>query len=178
VFGFAKQSGGEVKIESKLGQGATFTLYLPRVASPTEPAQPRAEPALPINGDGMSILVVEDNIAVGRSATDALAELGYQTTLVDNARDALEELVGSGSRFDVVFTDVVMPGMTGLELAAEMRRLDLDVPVVLASGYSHVLAQQGTHGFELLQKPYSTEELARALHRAVPAHGRPPVATG
>jgi two-component system NtrC family sensor kinase len=178
VFGFAKQSGGEVKVESKLGQGATFTLYLPRVASPTEPAQPRAEPALPISGDGMSILVVEDNIAVGRSATDALAELGYQTTLVDNARDALEELVGSGSRFDVVFTDVVMPGMTGLELAAEMRRLDLDVPVVLASGYSHVLAQQGTQGFELLQKPYSTEELARALHRAVPAHGRPPVATG
>jgi two-component system NtrC family sensor kinase len=126
----------------------------------------------------MAVLVVEDNIAVGRSATDALAELGYRTTLVDNAKDALEELVSGGNRFDVVFTDVVMPGMTGLELAEEMRRLDLNVPVVLASGYSHVLAQQGTQGFELLQKPYSTEELSRMLQRAVPAHGSPPVATG
>ncbi|MET0675234.1 MAG: ATP-binding protein [Bradyrhizobium sp.] len=178
VFGFAKQSGGEVKVASELGHGATFTLYLPRVARTTERAEPRAEPSLPISGNGMAVLVVEDNIAVGRSATDALAELGYRTTLVDNARDALEELVSGGNRFDVVFTDVVMPGMTGLELAEEMRRLDLDVPVVLASGYSHVLAQQGTQGFELLQKPYSTEELSRALQRAVPAHGSPPVATG
>jgi two-component system NtrC family sensor kinase len=178
VFGFAKQSGGEVKVESKLGQGATFTLFLPRVAGPIDQAQPQAEPSLPINGNGMSVLVVEDNIAVGRSATDALSELGYRTTLVDNAKDALEELVGSGSQFDVVFTDVVMPGMNGLELAEEMRRLDLNVPVVLASGYSHVLAQQGTQGFELLQKPYSTEELSRALHRVVPAHGSPPVTTG
>jgi len=170
VFGFAKQSGGEIEVISELGHGATFTLYLPRVAGEIDSAHPHSEPAAPIGGNGMSVLVVEDNIEVGRSATDALAELGYRTTLVDNAKDALEELVGSGSQFDVVFTDVVMPGMTGLELAEEMRRLDLTVPVVLASGYSHVLAQQGAQSFELLRKPYTIEELSRTLHKVVAAY--------
>jgi two-component system, NtrC family, sensor kinase len=164
VFGFAKQSGGEVQVASELGHGATFTLYLPRVADAIE-AHQKSEPTAPIGGEGMSVLVVEDNIDVGRSATDALAELGYRTTLVDNAKDALEELVDGGSQFDVVFTDVVMPGMSGLELAAEIRRLDFTVPVVLASGYSHVLAQQGAQGFELLRKPYTIEELSRMLHK-------------
>jgi two-component system NtrC family sensor kinase len=59
----------------------------------------------------------------------------------------------------------VMPGMTGIELAQEIRRRGYDVPIVLTSGYSHVLSEQGTHGFELLQKPYSVEQLSRALHK-------------
>jgi two-component system NtrC family sensor kinase len=177
VFGFAKQSGGEVQVASELGHGATFTLYLPRVAGAIDATNAHSEPAAPIGGNGMSVLVVEDNIDVGRSATDALAELGYRTTLVDNAKDALEELVDSGTRFDVVFTDVVMPGMSGLELAEEMRRLDLTVPVVLATGYSHVLAQQGAQGFELLRKPYTIEELSRTLHKVAPAHPSSSVAS-
>jgi len=178
VFGFAKQSGGEIGVSSEPGRGATFTLYLPRVAGLGK--QRGAEPAqtVPISGDGISVLVVEDNIDVGRSATEALAELGFRTTLVDNAKDALEELVSGMTRFDVVFTDVVMPGMSGLEFAEEIRRLELNVPVVLATGYSHVLAQQGANGFELLRKPYSIEELSRVLHRVVPVplYRAPPVA--
>jgi two-component system, NtrC family, sensor kinase len=177
VFGFAKQSGGEVQVASELGHGATFTLYLPRVAGTIEAAQPRLEPTAPIGGEGMSVLVVEDNIDVGRSATDALAELGYRTTLVDNAKDALEELVDGGTQFDVVFTDVVMPGMSGIELAAEIRRLDFTVPVVLASGYSNVLAQQGAQGFELLHKPYTIEELSRMLHKVARSHPSPSAAS-
>ncbi|CCE02996.1 ATP-binding protein [Bradyrhizobium sp. STM 3809] len=178
VFGFAKQSGGEIGVVSEVGKGATFTLYLPRVAPAQDQRSETDGHAAPISGRGMSVLVVEDNIEVGRSATEALAELGYLTTLVDNARDALEELIGGASQFDVVFTDVVMPGMTGLELAEEIRRLELNIPVVLASGYSHVLAQQGTNGFELLRKPYSIEELSRVLHKVVPVplHRAPPVA--
>jgi two-component system, NtrC family, sensor kinase len=58
-----------------------------------------------------------------------------------------------------------MPGMTGLELAQEIRRSHADLPVVLTSGYSHLLSEQGSHGFELLQKPYSVEQLSRVLHR-------------
>ena len=64
-----------------------------------------------------------------------------------------------------VFTDVVMPGMTGIELAQEIRRRHADLPVVLTSGYSHVLSENGSDGFELLQKPYSIEQLSRVLHR-------------
>ena len=68
---------------------------------------------------------------------------------------------------DVVFSDVVMPGMSGVDLGGEVRRLYPDVPVILTSGYSHVLAQSGRHGFELLHKPYSVEQLSRVLRKAI-----------
>jgi two-component system, NtrC family, sensor kinase len=165
VFGFARQSGGEVMVASEMGQGSTFTLYLPRVAGGDRPQQPPAEDASPADGHGMSVLVVEDNIEVATFATDALTELGYATTLVGNAMDALAELTRNPESFDVVFSDVVMPGMTGIDLAKEVRRRHFDLPVVLTSGYSDVLSQHGSYGFELLQKPYSAEQLTRILHR-------------
>jgi two-component system NtrC family sensor kinase len=165
VFGFAKQSGGEVIVASEVGKGSTFTLYLPRVSAENLAPQLSAEDAAPAGGRGMSVLVVEDNAEVGTFATDALAELGYSATLVGNAIDALAELAKNAERFDVVFSDVVMPGMTGIELAQEIRRRHFDLPIVLTSGYSHVLSQQGRYGFELLQKPYSIEQLSRALQK-------------
>jgi two-component system NtrC family sensor kinase len=165
VFGFAKQSGGEVVVASEVGNGSTFTLYLPRVSGDLRPQQMAAENAPPIGGHGMSVLVVEDNIEVGTFATDALIELGYAPTLVGSAMEALAELNGNAGRYDVVFSDVVMPGMTGLDLAREIRRCHFDLPVVLTSGYSQVLSQNGRHGFEVLQKPYSIEELACVLDK-------------
>jgi two-component system, NtrC family, sensor kinase len=165
VFGFAKQSGGEVIVASELGQGSIFTLYLPRVSGAGRPQQVPAEDAPPVDGQGMRVLVVEDNIEVGTFAIDALGGLGYSTTLVGNATHALEELTIDPARFDVVFSDVVMPGMSGIELAQEIRRRHHDLPVVLTSGYSHVLSQNGSYGFELLQKPYSIEQLARVLQK-------------
>jgi two-component system NtrC family sensor kinase len=165
VFGFAKQSGGEVTVTSELGSGSAFTLYLPRVADDDRVLAVPKEEVPTIDGRGLSVLVVEDNPEVGRFAADALAELGYTVTLVGNAAHALEELAIDASRFDMVFTDVVMPGMTGIELAKEIRSRHFDLPVVLTSGYSHVLAQNGSYGFELLQKPYSIEQLSRILHK-------------
>ncbi len=165
VFGFARQSGGEVAVASELGKGSIFTLYLPRTAGSGKSRALPAEGARPLDGRGMSVLVVEDNAEVGQFANDALADLGYSARLVGNAAHALEELAVDADRFDVVFTDVVMPGMTGLELAQEIRRRHADLPVVLTSGYSHVLSEHGSHGFELLQKPYSVEQLSRVLHR-------------
>jgi len=164
VFGFAKQSGGEVVVASEVGKGSTFTLYLPR-AGDSRLQQRRANDAPAIDGSGMTVLVVEDNAEVGKFATDALVELGYTTKLVSNATHALEELSVGADRFDVVFTDVVMPGMTGIELAQEIRRRHADLPVVLTSGYSHVLSENGRFGFELLQKPYSIDQLSHVLHQ-------------
>jgi two-component system, NtrC family, sensor kinase len=165
VFGFAKQSGGEVMVASEVGKGSTFTIYLPRVSGAGRPQAAPVEEAAPVDGHGMSVLVVEDNIEVGTFAKDALTELGYATTLVHSPLEALAELTRNAERFDVVFTDVVMPGMTGIDLAQEIRRRHFDLPVVLTSGYSHVLSQNGSFGFELLQKPYSIEQLARVLHQ-------------
>lgn len=110
---------------------------------------------------------MEDNEDVGKFATAALEELGYETVLATGAQAALAALESGQGRFHVVFSDVVMPGMSGVELGKEVRRLYPDVSVILTSGYSHVLAQNGRHGFELLHKPYSIEQLSRVLRKAI-----------
>jgi CheY-like chemotaxis protein len=166
VFGFAKQSGGEVVVESAPGRGTTFTLYLPRESARSVAAEADEEPEPLADGHGTRVLVVEDNVEVGAFATQALRELGYETAWVLNAEEALARL-GAAPGFEVVFSDVVMPGMNGIDLAREIRHRHVGLPVVLASGYSHVLAEQGTHGFPFLKKPYSVEDLSRALRRAV-----------
>ncbi|KQT54062.1 histidine kinase [Methylobacterium sp. Leaf456] len=166
VFGFAKQSGGEIAVASVLGKGTTFTLYLPRVVA-AKAAEPAPEPEALADGHGTCVLVVEDNLDVGAFAQQALRELGYSTVWATDAAKALAEMERVPFRFEVVFSDVVMPGMNGVELANEIRRRRPDLPVVLASGYSDVLAAEGTHGFDLLSKPYSVTDLSRVLRRAV-----------
>ncbi|GAB6842927.1 CheY-like chemotaxis protein [Methylorubrum rhodinum] len=176
VFGFAKQSGGDVDVASAPGRGSTFTLYLPE-AAPAEREEPPAEPAeaaeAAAGGAGRRVLVVEDNVEVGRFATQILEDLGYETTWAANAEVALAHLGTDGAGFDAVFSDVVMPGINGVELAREIRRRFPGLPVVLASGYSHVLAQEGGHGFELLQKPYSAGQLSHILQRVTRGRGGP-----
>lgn len=113
------------------------------------------------------ILVVEDNEQVGAFSTDLLAELGFTTTWAPNADAALRHLAENPQHYAAVFSDVVMPGMNGVELGLEIRRREPGLPVILTSGYSHVLAQEGSHGFELLHKPYSIEDLTRVLRRAI-----------
>jgi PAS domain S-box-containing protein len=166
VFGFAKQSGGEITVESTAGDGTTFTLYLPRVA-PAGSEEPAGEPEALAEGHGTCVLVVEDNIDVGAFAQQALSELGYSTVWATDGAKALAEIERIPFRFEVVFSDVMMPGMNGVELAGEIRRRRPDLPVVLTSGYSDVLAAEGTHGFDLLPKPYSVADLSRVLRRAV-----------
>ena len=173
VYGFAKQSGGDIAVESEVGHGAAFTLYLPEaereIVAADRLAAHEAEPAQ--KGHGRRVLVVEDNAEVGTFSTQFLQDLGYETTLAVNANDALK-LLEEANGFDVVFSDVVMPGMSGIDLGQEIRRKHPDLPVVLTSGYSHVLAEEGRHGFELLHKPYAAEELSRVLRRVTQAAGR------
>ncbi len=167
VYGFAKQSGGDVAVESTVGQGTTFTLYLQRVEEePDGDAGPTREEGLE-TGRGRRVLVVEDNVEVGQFATQILQDLGYAPTWAANADEGLKLLAASPEGFDVVFSDVVMPGMSGLELGQLIRQRYPRLPVVLTSGYSHVLAEEGRHGFELLHKPYAAEELSRVLRRLI-----------
>ncbi|GGX36033.1 hybrid sensor histidine kinase/response regulator [Pigmentiphaga litoralis] len=170
VFGFAKQSGGEIIATSREGEGATFTLYLPRVAAEAQADAGRVAPALTealADGHDTRVLVVEDNAEVGTSCITALVELGYRPTLSTRAEDALALLQDRPDDFDVVFSDVLMPGMNGIELAKLIRARHPFLPVLLTSGYSAVLAQHGSYGFDLLQKPYAIEQLSQALANAV-----------
>jgi len=165
VIGFAKQSGGDVHVQSLSGAGTTFTLYLPRARAPRQPDDVDVAQDQQGSGDGLCVLIVEDNADVGQFARGALQEIGYGTVLAANGDEALKHLAEDSDRFSIVFSDVVMPGMTGLELGETVKRLYPDLPIVLASGYSHVLAQNGNHGFELLHKPYSIDQLSRVIRK-------------
>ena len=167
VFGFAKQSGGEIAVASELGKGTTFTLYLPRVSDADWTSEQELADQPLEDGHGTCVLIVEDNRDVGTFAVQALTELGFRTVLTASAHEAMAELESDADRFDVVFSDVVMPGMTGIEFAHQLARRYPQLPVVLTSGYSHVLADTGSDGFELLHKPYSLDQLSRALRKVV-----------
>ena len=162
VYGFAKQSGGDVSASSELGQGTTFTLYLPRTnASPVvdNVGHRTSDDNLP----SRRVLLVEDNEAVGRFAAGMLEELGQSVTWVGDGKSALEALRESRGAFDLVFSDVVMPGISGIELGRAIRVEWPDLEIVLTSGYSHVLVDEGPSGFRLLRKPYSVDGLASIL---------------
>ena len=111
--------------------------------------------------------MVEDNPEVGDFSSRLLNDLGFDTVLATSGEEALKLLMENPHRFDLVFSDVVMPGMGGVALGEEVRRRFPVLPVVLTSGYSHVLAKGGPQGFELLHKPYSVESLSRVIRRAI-----------
>jgi len=167
VYGFAKQSGGEIDVQSEVGVGTTFTLYMPLAKeSSSEDAVVVQDAPVSRPNASRNILLVEDNQVVGQFVNNLLIELGQSPTWVSSGQAALAALEEDSGRFDLVFSDVVMPGMSGVELGREIRRRWPFLRVVLTSGYSHVLVEEGTHGFELLQKPYSMEDLVKILNTA------------
>jgi PAS domain S-box-containing protein len=173
VYGFAQQSRGTVTVESEVGRGTTFTIHLPRSSKAINAQQASDAPEhLPVAKG--RILVVEDNREVGEFSSQLLKELGYHAVLAPNAEEALKLLDANGQKFDLVFSDVVMPGIDGVALGHEIRRRLPGLPIVLTSGYSYVLAEEGNYGFELLHKPYSAEDLSRTIRRAMAQRASPP----
>ena len=169
VFGFAKQSGGEVNVKSEPGKGSVFTLYLPRAEKTDElhfstTAVP-AEPAM--SCEGVGVLIVEDNEALGQITCEILEVLDYQPVWAASAAAALKLLADDAGRFGLVFSDVVMPGMDGFEFGEQVRRQYPDLPVVLTSGYNSVMAEQGNYAFEVILKPYTSDTLARVFRQAI-----------
>jgi PAS domain S-box-containing protein len=174
VFGFTKQSGGEILVESEVGVGTVFTLYLPRTIQPARQPEMPAGDSVIVKGPGGRILIVEDNADVALSVEQTVEELGYVPLVVNSAEAALSELAQDASRFAAVFSDVVMAGMNGIDLGKAVRRLHPALPFVLSSGYSYVLAMNPDHGFTLLPKPYALEELASTLEEAIAGTSSPP----
>ncbi|HEY0178169.1 MAG TPA: PAS domain S-box protein [Dokdonella sp.] len=165
VYGFAKQSGGAMTLDSRLGYGTRVTLYLP--AAPAE----RAPPAAPVRAEapsGGTVLVVEDEPDVRGIVVAFLRSLGYASLVAASAEEALALLRGH-AEIDVLFSDVVLgSGMTGVDLARHARALRPGLPTLLTSGYEHALLNDGdARDFKLLRKPYTRAELGAALGDAL-----------
>ena len=166
VYGFAKQSGGFVTVESALDRGTTVTIHLPRVAAP-EPEQ-KIEASAPARIPGAAtVLVVEDDAAVRATAAELLRELGYRVLETETGRRALEVL--QAERVDLVFTDVILPdGMSGADVARAVRELAPGAAILLTSGYTgHRLESLTEANLRLLSKPYSEAELSEAVQAAL-----------
>jgi signal transduction histidine kinase len=170
VYGFAKESGGHVKIYSELGVGTTVKLYLPRSAEPPAATVRHSVVPLRTTAGGETVLVVEDDEAVLTMAVESLEDLGYRVLVAHNGREALNIVKGE-EKIDILFSDIVMPGgINGAELAAETRRLRPSIKVLLTSGYTGAILT-GEHGLPadmpVLGKPYRRDELAAQLRVVV-----------
>jgi signal transduction histidine kinase len=169
VYGFVRQSGGFVTLDSAPGEGAVFQLYLQAVEGDGD-ERPAAELAGEApRGEGQRILLVEDDEAVLQMGVEMLSELGYQVSTAASGQAALERLA-SGEAADLVFSDIVMPGgVSGLQLAQALREARPDAKVLLTSGYVGELAAVGDTGFPLIDKPYERATLAAKLHELLSA---------
>ncbi len=171
VYGFIKQSGGHITLYSEEGAGTTFRLYLPRAAAEAERDAPAASEQGAIGGTE-TILVVEDDAMVRSYVNAQLKSLGYTPISVGNATAALS-ICDSDTRFDLLFTDVVMPGpFNGVQLAAEMTRRRPGLKVLFTSGYSEnalIHNDRIDSGTLLLSKPYRRIDLARMVRQALSA---------
>jgi len=167
VYGFAKQSDGHIKIYSEEGHGTSVKLYLPRAM---DAAAPAAAVPHPVKGGASSILVVEDDPLVREFVTAQLANLGHRPTAVESGAEALR-LIESGQEFDLLLTDVIMPGgMNGRELADEVRKRCPATKILFTSGYTETaIFHHGRldPGVRLLPKPYRKSDLDRMVRTAL-----------
>ena len=168
VYGFVKQSGGHVEIQSGLGHGTTIELFLPRTEQHEDVIV--AEHAGPVLGGSETILVAEDDDGVRATVVELLGDLGYRVLKAKDAASALT-VIESGMAIDLLFTDVVMPGrLKSLELARIARQSLPGIAVLFTSGYTQNVITYGDRlqaGVELLPKPYTREALARRIRHVL-----------
>jgi two-component system NtrC family sensor kinase len=163
VYGFVQQSNGKIDLASEHGVGTTVRISLPlckdAVAADPSTTTDRLIFSSP------SVLLVEDNADVAVVAADYLDQLKCKVVHASSAEEALKLLAEQG--FDLVLSDIVMPGMSGLEMARRIRERHPDIPIILASGYSDKAELAVSDGFSLIRKPYAPQALVRAINQAL-----------
>lgn len=174
VFGFVKQSNGHMTIESIEGQGTTINLYLPRFrgVSQNKALQSQGLEPLPM-GNGETILLVEDEIAVQEMVTKTIEFLGYRTVCASEGSEALRTMAQYGNTINLMVSDIVLAGaMNGLELGAQVRQQYPDTRILYMSGYAQDVLQQRDspdESLDVLHKPFSVEKLARRIAKQLEA---------
>jgi PAS domain S-box-containing protein len=167
AHGIVVRHGGAITVDSTLGRGTTFHVYLPRAEREESPVD---VDVLQRASCEESVLYVEDRDEVASVGRTMMERLGYNVTVALTGMDALELFRANPDRFDVVVTDQTMPGMTGAELASELLEIRPELPIVLMTGYSEAITadsarRMGIRGF--LRKPIVTRELAVTLRQAI-----------
>jgi CheY-like chemotaxis protein len=171
AYGIVNQSGGQITVQSSVGRGARFEIFLPRTAD-SQSGELRALTARKPRTGRETILLVEDEEAVRKLAHRMLVAAGYTVLSAASGPEALQRCAEARAEIKLLLTDVVMPGMNGRELADRLRKLCPQIRVLYMSGYSHdVIAERGAVGPDtrLVEKPFSSETLLRHVRDALDA---------
>ena len=166
VHGIVQSHQGHITVYSELGQGTEFHVYLPQVKALTEGSAEEAGAVAIPRGSG-TILVVDDEPAVGELLRQELLSLGYEVVLCSSSTQALETFQQNGARIDLVLTDMTMPLMNGAELTGRIKQLSPTTPVILCTGFSDIIDEEKAKRIRIdgyLFKPISLRQLAQTIH--------------
>jgi CheY-like chemotaxis protein len=165
VYGIVNQSGAHIAVESRMGEGTTFKIFFPRISEQVKPLV--AEPTVAKSGKQETVLLVEDEDAVRSLASTILKSHGYKVLEARSGEEAIALSRKHSGPIDALVTDVIMPHMSGREVAEAVQRIRKDIRVLYISGYTDdVISHHGvlTPGTAFLQKPFSPEGLATKVH--------------
>jgi two-component system, cell cycle sensor histidine kinase and response regulator CckA len=172
VYGIVKQSGGYVMVQSEVGRGSTFHIYLPRVEGVAE--KHTAPVALTASGGTETVLLVEDEESVRQLVRETLAAKGYRVMEAENGEAGVTAAAQHDGKIDLVITDVVMPGMGGRELVKQLAQSRPETKVLYLSGYTEdAIVSEGTieSGAAFLQKPFTLQNLSRKVREVLGQSG-------
>jgi len=167
VRSIVERYGGVIEVYSELGKGSVFSIYLPTTNKP-QPSQPYTKEDLPIGSE--SILFIDDEDAIAKIGRQALEKIGYSVTIMTSSNKALDLFQSNPYAFDLVVTDMTMPGLTGDNLAAELMKIRHDIPIIICTGYSKKISDRTTSeiGIQaLIYKPVDRAELARTVRKVL-----------